>query len=179
MLAHIIMGINSIISRRLNPFEPAVISIGAINGGFAENVIPDKVTMKGTIRFTSLDIEKQIRAELTKVFEIVSVLGGEYKLDFLFGGMPIINDKFVSETIASVGKDLLGEGSVLPMDKTLGAEDFPEFLRDAPGAMYMLGVRIEDRPLYELHHPKFDLDERALPIGTAILAETALRFLKS
>ena len=93
--------------------------------------------------------------------------------------MPIINDKFVSDTIASVGKDLLGEGSVLPMDKSLGAEDFPEFLRDAPGAMYMLGVRIEDRPLYELHHPKFDLDERALPVGTAILAETALRFLKA
>jgi len=179
MLAHVIMGINSIISRRLDPFEPAVISIGAVNGGFAENVIPDKVEMMGTIRFTSLDIEKQIRAELTKVFEIVNVLGGEYKLDFLFGGMPIINDKFVSETIASVGKDLLGEGNVLPMDKTLGAEDFPEFLRDAPGAMYMLGVRIEDRPLYELHHPKFDLDERALSIGTAILAETALRFLKS
>lgn len=179
MLAHVIMGVNSIISRRLDPFEPAVISIGAVNGGFAENVIPDKVEMMGTIRFTSLDIEKQIRAELTKVFEIVNVLGGEYKLDFLFGGMPIINDKFVSETIAAVGKDLLGEGNVLPMDKTLGAEDFPEFLRDAPGAMYMLGVKIEDRPLYELHHPKFDLDERALPIGTAILAETALRFLKS
>ncbi|MEN9562348.1 MAG: hypothetical protein RIR73_592, partial [Chloroflexota bacterium] len=179
MLAHVIMGVNSIISRRLDPFEPAVISIGAVNGGFTENVIPDKVEMKGTIRFTSLDVEKQIRAELTKVFEIIKVLGGDYKLDFLFGGMPIMNDKFVSDTIASVGKDLLGANNVLPMDKTLGAEDFPEFLRDAPGAMYMLGVRIEDRPLYELHHPKFDLDERALPIGTALLAETALRFLKA
>lgn len=179
MLAHVIMGINSIVSRRLDPFEPAVISIGAVNGGFAENVIPDKVELMGTIRFTSLDIEKQIREELTKVFEIIKILGGDYKLNFLFGGMPIMNDKFVSDTIASVGRDLLGEGSVMPMEKTLGAEDFPEFLRDAPGAMYMLGVKIEDRPVYELHHPKFDLDERALPIGTAVLAETALRFLRS
>lgn len=179
MLAHVIMGVNSIISRRLNPFEPAVISIGAVNGGFTENVIPDKVELKGTIRFTSLDIEKQIRVELTRVFEIVKTLGGDYKLDFLFGGMPIINDKFVADTIASVGTDLLGKGKVLPMEKSLGAEDFPEFLRDAPGAMYMLGVKIEDRPVYELHHPKFDLDERALPVGTAVLAETALRFLKS
>lgn len=179
MLAHVIMGINSVVSRRLDPFEPAVISIGAVNGGFAENVIPDKVELMGTIRFTSLDIEKQIREELTKVFEIIKVLGGDYNLNFLFGGMPIMNDKFVADTIASVGKDLLGEGSVMPMEKTLGAEDFPEFLRDAPGAMYMLGVKIEDRPVYELHHPKFDLDERALPIGTAVLAETALRFLRS
>lgn len=179
MLAHVIMGINAIVSRRLDPFEPSVISIGLINGGFAENVIPDKVELKGTIRFTSLEIEKQFREELTRVFEIVKVLGGDYKLDLLFGGMPIMNDKFVADTIAQVGTELLGEGSVKPLHKTLGAEDFPEFLKDAPGAMYTLGTMIEGRPVYELHHPKFDLDERALPIGTAVLAETALRFLKS
>lgn len=179
MLAHVIMGINAIVSRRLDPFEPAVISVGAINGGFTENVIPDKVEMKGTIRFTSLEVEKRIRAELTRVFEIVKTLGGDYRVNFLFGGMPIMNDKFVSDTIARVGQDLLGEGSVGPLAKTLGAEDFPEFLRDAPGAMYMLGVQIEGRPLYELHHPKFDLDERALSVGAAVLAETALRLLRA
>ncbi|MBK6794292.1 MAG: amidohydrolase [Anaerolineales bacterium] len=179
LLAHVIMGVNAIVSRRLDPFEPAVISIGAVNGGFTENVIPDKVELKGTIRFTSLEVEKQIREELTRVFEIVKVLGGDYKLNILFGGMPIINDKLVADTIAQVGKDLLGEGSVHPLEKTLGAEDFPEFLKDAPGAMYTLGTRIEGRPVYELHHPKFDLDERALPVGTAVLAETALRFLKA
>jgi amidohydrolase len=179
LLAHVIMGVNAIVSRRLDPFEPAVISIGAVNGGFTENVIPDKVELKGTIRFTSLEVEKQIREELTRVFEIVKVLGGDYKLNILFGGMPIINDKLVADTIAQVGKDLLGEGSVHPLEKTLGAEDFPEFLKDAPGAMYTLGTRIEGRPVYELHHPKFDLDERALPVGTAVLAKTALRFLKA
>jgi amidohydrolase len=63
------------------------------------------------------------------------------------------------------------------MHKSLGAEDFPEFLQDAPGAMYTLGTMIEGRPVYELHHPKFDLDERALPVGAAVLAETAKRFL--
>ncbi|GAB1470819.1 M20 family metallopeptidase [Chloroflexota bacterium] len=179
ILAHVIMGVNSIISRRLDPFEPVVISIGAVNGGFTENVIPDKVQLKGTIRFTSLDIEKQVREELTRVFEIAKTLGGDYTLDFLFGGMPIINDKFVSDTLANTAHDLLGENSVFPLEKSLGAEDFPEFLKDAPGAMYMLGTKIEGRPVYELHHPKFDLDERALPIGTAIITETALRLLKS
>ncbi|HMZ08402.1 MAG TPA: M20 family metallopeptidase [Anaerolineales bacterium] len=178
LLAHVIMGINSIISRRLEPFEPAVISIGAVNGGFAENVIPDKVEMIGTIRFTSLEIEKQIREEMKRVFEIVKTLGGDYELSFLFGGLPTINDKQVAEMIAQVGHDLLGDGNVHPLAKTLGAEDFPQLLQNAPGAMYTLGTMIEGRPLYELHHPKFDLDERALPIGTAVLAETALRFLK-
>lgn len=179
ILAHVVMGINSIVSRRLDPFEPSVVSIGAVNGGFAENVIPEKVEMMGTIRFTSLDIEKQIRAEMARVFEIVKTLGGNYELNFLFGGMPTMNDKFVSDTIAQVGKELLGENSVHPLAKSLGAEDFPYLLQSAPGAMYTLGTMVEGRPLYELHHPKFDLDERALPIGTAVLAETALRFLRA
>jgi amidohydrolase len=179
MLAHVIMGLNSIISRRLNPFEPAVISIGAVNGGFTENVIPDQVEMKGTIRFTSLETQKILREEVTRVFEIVKTLGGDYELNFLFGGLPLVNDKQVADAIGEVGKYLLGADKVHPLEKTLGAEDFPEFLRDAPGAMYTLGTRIEGREVYELHHPKFDIDERALPVGTAVLAETALRFLKA
>ena len=179
MLAHVIMGLNAIISRRLDPFEPAVVSIGSISGGDAENVIPDQVELKGTIRFTSLETQKIIREEVVRVFDVVKTLGGDYELDFLFGGLPLVNDRHVAEVIEKVGKDLLGEDKVHPMHKTLGAEDFPEFLRDAPGAMYTLGTRIEGREVYELHHPKFDLDERALPIGTAVLAETALRFLKS
>ncbi len=179
LLSHVIIGINGIVSRKLNPFEPAAISIGVVNGGFAENVIPDKVTMKGTIRFTSLEVQKQIREELTRVFDMVKALGGDYELSFIFGGMPLINDKHVSKMIGQVGRDLLGEGNILEMEKTLGAEDFPEFLKNAPGAMYMLGTKIEGREVYELHHPKFDLDERALPVGSAVLAETTLRFLKS
>ncbi|MCC7118567.1 MAG: amidohydrolase [Anaerolineales bacterium] len=178
LLAQVITGLNSIISRRLDPYAPAAISIGVINGGFAENVIPDKVEMKGTIRFTSLEVQKQIREEVRRIFEITKTLGGNYELSFIFGGMPLINDRYVSNTIGQVGADLLGKEQVHEMQKTLGAEDFPEFLKDAPGAMYMLGTKIEGREVYELHHPKFDLDERALPIGTAVLAETALRFLK-
>src|SRR5690606_8112381 len=76
LLAHVIMGINAIISRRLDPFEPAVISIGAVNGGFTENVIPDQVEIKGTMRFTSMETEKELREEITRVFEIVRTLGG-------------------------------------------------------------------------------------------------------
>jgi amidohydrolase len=172
------MGLNNIISRRIDPFEPAALSIGSIVGGEAENVIPDHIKLKGTLRFTSLESQKKLREEMKRVFEMTKVLGGDYELELLFGGLPLINDPHVSKVIAEVGKDLLGEGKVHEMHKTLGAEDFPEFLKNAPGAMYTLGTMIEGREIYELHHPKFDLDERALPIGTAVLVETALRFLK-
>jgi amidohydrolase len=124
-----------------------------------------------------LDVHKQLREEVTRVFETVRVLGGDYKLKFEFGGMPVINDKYVSDVIAQVGADMLGENNVHGLHKTLGAEDFPEFLKHAPGAMYTLGTMIEGREIYELHHPKFDIDERAMPIGTAVLVETTIRFL--
>jgi amidohydrolase len=179
LLAHVIMAINGIVSRKLNPFEPAAVSIGQITGGEAENVIPDRVKLKGTIRFTSLEVQAQIRQELTRALEIARTLGGDYELKFEFGGMPMINDKYVSDVIEQVGRDLLGSDKVHEMHKTLGAEDFGEFLKHAPGAMYNLGSQIEGREVYQLHHPKFDLDERALPIGTAVLVETALRFLRA
>jgi amidohydrolase len=177
LLSHVIVAINGIVSRRINPFEPAVVSIGQIIGGEAENVIPYKATMKGTTRFTSLDVQKQIREELTRAFEITRALGGDYELSFRFGGAPMINEKTVSETIKQVGAEALGKENVRDFIKTLGAEDFSEFLKHAPGAMFNLGTRIEGRENYQLHHPKFDLDERALPIGTAILVETARRLL--
>jgi amidohydrolase len=90
----------------------------------------------------------------------------------------MINDKYVSEVIEKAGKDLLGIANVHETEKTLGAEDFGEFMKHAPGAMFTLGTQKAGHEEYLLHHPKFDLDERALPIGTAMLAETAKRFLE-
>jgi metal-dependent amidase/aminoacylase/carboxypeptidase family protein len=90
----------------------------------------------------------------------------------------MINDALVSEVIEKAGKDLLGAENVQEIHKTLGAEDFGEFMKHAPGAMFTLGTQKQGHEDYLLHHPKFELDERALPIGTALLVETARRFLE-
>ena len=178
MLAHVIMALNGIVSRRLNPFAPAVVSIGSIHGGFTENVIPEEVKITGTLRFTDESVHQQIHAEIKRAFDIVKVLGGDYEIKYEIGGPPMINDKYVSEVIEKAGKDLLGEGNVGEIEKTLGAEDFGEFMKHAPGAMFTLGTQKAGHEEYLLHHPKFDIDERAMPIGTAMLAETAKRFLE-
>jgi len=178
LMAHVIIALNAIISRRINPFEPAVVSIGSISGGFTENVIPETVKITGTLRYTNEAVHQQIHAEIERAFDIVKALGGDYEIRYDLGGPPMINDKLVSEMIEKTGKDLLGEGNVGEIEKTLGAEDFGEFMKHAPGAMYTLGTQKKGHEDYLLHHPKFDLDERALPIGTAMLAETAKRFLE-
>ena len=98
-------------------------------------------------------------------------------MKFEIGCPPMINHSEASKRIEFVAVDLLGKEHIAPITKGLGAEDFGSFTEMAPGAMFMLGTRIEGDERF-VHHPRLDLDERALPIGTAILAETALRFLR-
>jgi amidohydrolase len=178
LLAHVILALNGIVSRRINPFEPAVVSIGSISGGFTENVIPESVRITGTLRFTNEKVHQQIHQEMKRAFDIAKTLGGDYELRYEIGGPPMINDELVSEVIEKTGRDILGAENVTQIEKTLGAEDFGEFLKHAPGAMFTLGTQKQGHENYLLHHPKFDLDERALPIGTAMLVETAKRFLE-
>jgi amidohydrolase len=178
LVSHVIIALNAIVSRRLDPFATAVVSIGSLNGGFTENVIPENIRITGTLRFTTPEVQKQIQFEIRRAFELSKTLGGNYDLKFEIGCPPMINDDNVSDIIAQAGADLLGKEKVIPGTPTLGAEDFGEFMKFAPGAMFSLGTRIEGQPEYALHHPRFDIDERALPIGTAVLVETALRFLR-
>jgi amidohydrolase len=175
--AHVIMALNGIISRRLDPFDPAVVSIGSINGGFTENVIPERVKLTGTLRYTEKRVQEQIHAEIRRAFEISRTLGGNYELRIEIGTPPMINSQQASDLIVAVANDLLGAENVLPWINDLGAEDFGSFMELAPGAMFSLGTD-NDHLHRHLHSPDFDLDENALPVGTAIFVETALRFLK-
>jgi len=178
LTAHVILALNAIVSRRLDPFTPAVVSIGSVNGGFTENVIPESVRITGTLRYADPDVYEQIKEEIQRAFEITRTLGGDYELKFEYGGPPMINDEHVSEVIRDAAIELLDKENVHKGWRTLGAEDFGAFMENAPGAMFTLGVQKAGHEDYPLHHPKFDLDERALPLGTAVIVETAMRFLK-
>lgn len=177
LATHVMVALNAIVSRRLHPFAPAVVSIGRLNGGFTENVIPEHIDISGTLRYTEASVQKQIHAEIERAFSLARSLGGDYELRFEIGGPPVINHPDAATLIEQTAVDLLGREHVTPIPQELGAEDFASFTQLAPGAMFTLGTRIEGDERF-LHHPRLDLDERALPIGTAILAEAALRYLR-
>jgi amidohydrolase len=177
ILSHVIMALNAIVSRRLHPFQPAVVSIGTLNGGFAQNVIPEMVEITGTLRYADPEIHPQIREEIRRAFEISRNLGGDYELRFEYGGPPMINHASAADLLREAGIAVLGKENVHPMKPTLGAEDFGSFTEKVPGAMFTLGTLIEGDERI-LHHPRFDIDERAMPVGTAILAEAVLKFLR-
>lgn len=177
LAAYIILALNGIPSRRLSAFDPAVVSIGSLHGGQTENVIPDRLEMTGTLRYTETRVQKQIHTEIERAFELARPLGGDYVLRFEIGMPPMQNHPDAVGLIRQVAQGILGAEHVLVPDKDLGAEDFGCFSELAPGAMFSLGSRIEGDERMG-HNSRFDIDEDALPIGTAILAETALRFLK-
>jgi len=175
--AYVVLALHGIVSRRLNPFDPAVVSIGSICGGHADNVIPERVELSATIRYLEPEVQETIHAEIERALSVARALGGDYEHRIEIGCPPMLNDAGVVDLIRAVGAELLGAGHLKPPEQHLGAEDFGSFSELVPGAMFSLGSEIEgDRR--KAHSPTFDIDERCLPIGTAILAESALRLLK-
>jgi amidohydrolase len=174
---HVILGLHGIVSRRIDPFDPAVVTVGSIHAGQASNVIPEHVDLAGTIRYQAPEVQAQIHAEIERVLAIARSLGGDYTLRIQRGAPPVVNDERVVALLRQVGADLLGAANVHPREKGMGAEDFSYFTDLAPGAMFRLGCRFgaEER---KGHSPNFDLDEGCLPIGAAILAEATLRLLR-
>ncbi|HKZ43842.1 MAG TPA: M20 family metallopeptidase [Anaerolineales bacterium] len=175
--SHVIMALNGIVSRKVPPFSPAVVSIGSIHGGHTENVIPEHIDLTGTLRYTDHSVHKDLHKEIQRAFRLAKTLGGDFELRFEDGGPPMINDPAAVRIITDAATRVIGRKNVLPMAKDLGAEDFGYFSNIAPGAMFMLGALIEGDERVG-HNPFFDIDENALPIGTAILLESALGFLK-
>jgi amidohydrolase len=175
--AHVIIGLNAIVSRRLDPVDAAVISIGSINGGFTENVIPEQVKITGTLRYAEKRVQQQIHSEIRHVFELARTLRGDYDLKIVTGTPPMVNSPEVAAMISEVAVDLLGREKVLPWIEELGAEDFGSFMELASGAMFALGTANAHIQRH-LHSPDYDMDESAIPVGTAIFTEMALRFLK-
>jgi amidohydrolase len=174
---HAILALNGIVSRRLSPTAPAVVSVGSIHGGSAPNVIPERVEVSGTIRFMDQEVRERIYAEIERALDVARALGGDYELVIEQGGLPMVNDEGIVELFRKVAADLLGSEHVLGQDLTMGAEDFGVFANLAPGAMFELGCCIEGDER-KGHSPRFDIDERCLPIGVAVLAEAALRLLR-
>ncbi len=174
---HVIIALNAIVSRKLNPFSPAVVSIGSLCGGHTENVIPEHVEITGTLRYMEEDVHKELHEEIRRSFELARTLGGDYELKFEIGDPPMINAPRAVELIKSTAADLIGAENVTPMDDSLGAEDFGRFSSMVPGAMFTLGTQIAGDERIG-HNPLFDINEDALPIGTAILVESVLRYLR-
>lgn len=177
MLGPILNAFYAIPSRQINPLQPSVISLGQIRGGTAHNVIPKEVFLQGTIRSHETAVREQLWAEIERALSLSKPLGGDYKLEIVPGYPALFNDARVNGWLRDVVTDLVGETAVVQEEFGMGAEDFAYMTQKAPGAMFMLGAAPPDGVARHHHTDTFNIDERVLPLGSAILAETARRFV--
>jgi amidohydrolase len=171
---HIILALHGIVSRRLRPFDSAVISIGSIHGGQTDNVIPEFVDLSGTIRFLNPEVQEHIHTEIQNIMEITKAMGGDYELILQKGYPPMHNHEEIVTLLNEIAGDVVGKQNVTVPDVEMGAEDFGYFLQNTKGAMFMLGCEIEGDTRRH-HDPKFDVDEDCMPIGAAIFSQAALK----
>ena len=171
ILGQVINAVHGIVSRRIDPVQPAVISIGSVRGGQAANVIPDRVEISGTIRSMDEKVRRELFEELERALGVARALGGDFELRIEEGCPVSLNDSQVASLIRQVAIDLLGADCLHLPEPGMGAEDFGLLAGLAPGAMFGLGAKLEGEQR-EGHSPTFDIDECGLPI-----AETARRYL--
>lgn len=178
MLLPVLQALHGIVPRRVSPLEPSVVSVGQIHGGTASNVIPSEVYIQGTVRSYDPRTRERIIQELEKAFALVTSLGGHYTFQVEPGEPPLFNHAGVNEVIVEAVRELYPKMKIRSGPFGMEAEDFSYMTEKVPGAMFFLGCALPDGIQRDLHTPLFDLDEECLPLGTTILAETALRLLK-
>lgn len=179
--SHIVVALQTLVSRETSPIEPAVLTVGGINAGTAFNVIPDTATIIGTIRTFSEDVRTLMEHRLSEVASgIAGAMRASASISYERLYPTLVNHVSGTELVAGVARETLGADATGERELVMGSEDFSYVLQRVPGAMFYLGVRNpswpEDR---NAHSPAFDLDESALPIGTAVMAATAIKFLSS
>ncbi len=174
-----IQAIHGIVSRRLGPLQVGVITIGQIHGGTVNNVIPETVTMEGTLRSFTPEVRKQLQEDLRRACRVVEAFGGRFELTIHEGYPPTVLDETATQVMMEATREILGEEKVVEAEPITGAEDFSYMAQAAPGSFLFLGVHNPNwEGYYNVHTPQFRLDEDALPIGAAALASAAVKWLQ-
>ncbi|MGA7875851.1 MAG: amidohydrolase [Desulfoferrobacter sp.] len=183
--ASVIQAVQAIQTREISVLQPTIIMFGQIEGGTASNIIPDKVTLKGTMRFLH-EINEGDEEGPAKRFERIvantcKAYRADYELDFVSGHPTLVNDRALTEVVKSVAQQILEGPS--PSEQivsyiSLAGEDFSEFAARVPGVFYFVGAGNRQKETdFPHHHPRFNIDEDVLKLGVEMHVRTALQYL--
>ena len=181
--AEIISAIQTMVTRRVDAFDPAVVTVAKLRAGTTTNVIPETATMWGTIRAVSAKTRESVMADLERVATgVASAHGASASLEILPNGYPVtVNDEDAARFALDTAARLFGAGAAVELPQpVMGAEDWSYVLEQVPGAMAFLGTRPSGVPTAEVapnHSNRMVLDEDAMAVGVATYAAVALRWL--
>ena len=177
----IVNALNHIVSRRIDPLHPAVISLGTIEGGMAPNIICNHVLLKGTVRTINEKVRKDIPQMMEEaIMGVCNSMGATYKFDYEIGQPELINEITSTDIIIESAKEIIGEENCVDLvDPVMGGEDFSEYLQLVDGAFFRLGTCSEAKgTCVPQHNSRFNVDDDALAIGMKILGASILKALK-
>jgi amidohydrolase len=169
--SQLVLALQTIVSRNVDPLEQAVLSVTYVRAGDAYNIIPQEAELRGTIRTFKNEVRLQIEQRVNELTQsLCEALGCTVEINIIHHTQPVVNDPEVAERVRTVFSELVGSESLGLPQRTMGGEDVCFFMDDIPGTFFFLGSANSERGLdYGHHHPRFDIDEDVLPLGVALL----------
>jgi len=179
--AHVLTALQSIVSRQISPLDSAVLSVGKIVSGSAHNVIAQTAVMSGTVRTFSEELRASMPQRIEQLIQGVAMaFGATARLDYRYQYPVLSNAPEMTALIHAAATKAIGAERVVHADATMGAEDMAYFLREVPGCYFLIGSANPSKGLDKPHHhPQFDIDEDALPVGVQVIVQAVLDYLDS
>lgn len=179
--AQVVTNLQHVVSRNTDPMDNAVLSVTRFVGGTTDNVIPGSVELAGTIRTLDSEVRERTPEIMERVVKgVTEAHGATYELRYTSGYRPVVNEEEVTRAVEETARRVFGEDAVRRQRPTMGGEDFSAYQQKTPGTFVWVGAGNEEKGIvYPHHHPRFDVDEDALPIGVRLHLETALRLLEA
>lgn len=173
----VVTALQTIVSREIDPLEPAVISVTAFNSGNSKNVIPPTAHLEGTVRAFNNDLRDSFEERMKRVLDgVAKNTRAEIKLDFHRGTPATINEEEATKLGLEVGKEVFGENLITDWPKEMGGEDFAKYLINTPGCLLFLGGAGEAGK-FNQHHENFQIDEKAFILGVEYFTKYAMKYL--
>ncbi|EBF5202502.1 amidohydrolase [Listeria monocytogenes] len=180
--AYFVTAIQTVVSRRLNPFDTGVITIGSFDGKGSFNVIKDAVELEGDVRYMNTENRDKMDAEIHRIVAgMEAMFGVTVELTYTNDYPPLYNDPAVTEQVVASLQKGLGEylTGISEYDMLSGSEDFAYYLQKIPGVFFYIGAKPKNTSnAYFNHHPKFDIDEDALLVAAKSVADVVLDYYK-
>lgn len=167
----LVQSVQTIVSRNVNPLHPAVVTIGSFHAGSTNNIIAERCRLKGTVRSFDEKTRMMIHERLESLIKHTCQMhDAEFDYQMRIGYPPVVNDETEAERFFKVGERLFGESAVVRSEAITVAEDFSYYLQQVPGCFMFVGAgNAECGATYSHHHPKFDIDERAMHRAARLL----------
>jgi len=179
--ATIVTTLQSLVSREVDPLMPAVVTTATLHaGGTASNIIADSATLSGSVRTFDLGVGDQLAERVPALIEgIASSMRATAEVEYYRGVPPTVNDIGMAALVREVAAGIAGVTDATPGVQIMGSEGFSEFTQRVPSVFFHVGSADEESgKVWGHHHPRFDIDERALSIGVEVMVESALRWMR-